>query len=127
VALHVSERFNGNGYYNGGSSTQNASCALASSPSYNAENITSGAEIALWVWQQYTVTFRVAAPSAVTDAFHIASSTGTNLSGSVNIPATGGWQDWTSVTATVTLPAGQQTLTVDQDTGGWNIHTLAFS
>jgi hypothetical protein len=46
-------RFNGNGYYNGGSSTQNASCALASSPSYNAENITSGAEIALWIWQQY--------------------------------------------------------------------------
>jgi hypothetical protein len=46
-------RFNGNGYYNGGSNTQNASCALASSPSYNAETITSGAEIALWVWQQY--------------------------------------------------------------------------
>ncbi len=46
-------RFNGNGYYNGGSSSQNASCALASSPSYNAETITSGAEIALWVWQQY--------------------------------------------------------------------------
>lgn len=46
-------RFNGNGYYNGGSNTQNASCALASSPSYNAENVTSGAEIALWIWQQY--------------------------------------------------------------------------
>ena len=49
-------RFNGNGYYNGGSNSQNASCALASSPSYNAEDITSGAEIALWVWQQYTDT-----------------------------------------------------------------------
>jgi hypothetical protein len=46
-------RFNGNGYYNGGNASQNASCALASSPSYNAETITSGAEIALWVWQQY--------------------------------------------------------------------------
>jgi hypothetical protein len=46
-------RFNGNGYYNGGTNSQNASCALASSPSYNAENVTSGAEIALWVWQQY--------------------------------------------------------------------------
>ena len=44
-------RFNGNGWYNGG--TSNASCSLASSPSYNAEDITSGAEIALWVWQQY--------------------------------------------------------------------------
>jgi hypothetical protein len=46
-------RFNGNGYYNGGSNSQNASCAQASSPSYNAEDITSGAELALWVWQQY--------------------------------------------------------------------------
>ena len=46
-------RFNGNGYYNGGSNSQNASCALASSPSYNAEDITSGAELALWIWQQY--------------------------------------------------------------------------
>ncbi|WP_223297235.1 glycosyl hydrolase family 95 catalytic domain-containing protein [Catenulispora acidiphila] len=46
-------RFNGNGYYNGGNNTQNASCAQASSPTYNALTITSGAEIALWVWQQY--------------------------------------------------------------------------
>jgi hypothetical protein len=46
-------RFNGNGYYNGGSNTQNASCAQASSPSFNALNVTSGAEIALWIWQQY--------------------------------------------------------------------------
>jgi hypothetical protein len=37
-------RFNGNGYYNGGSNTQNASCATASSPSYNALNIDSGPE-----------------------------------------------------------------------------------
>jgi hypothetical protein len=46
-------RFNGNGYYNGGGITGNASCATASSPSFNAETITSGAEIALWIWQQY--------------------------------------------------------------------------
>src|SRR5580693_1977199 len=46
-------RFNGNGYYNGGTNSQNASCATASSPSYNAEDITSGAELALWIWQQY--------------------------------------------------------------------------
>lgn len=75
----------------------------------------------------YTITFRVAAPSAVTDAFHIANSSGTNLSGSVNVPATGGWQNWTSVTATVTLPAGQQVLTVDQDNSGWNINYMTFA
>jgi len=75
----------------------------------------------------YTVSFRVAAPSAVTDALHIANSSGTNLSGNVTIPSTGGWQTWTTVTGTVTLPAGVQTLTVDQDNGGWNIHNLAFA
>src|SRR5580692_7833992 len=46
-------RFNGNGYYNGGSNSSNASCAIASSPSYNALNIASGPEIALDIWQQY--------------------------------------------------------------------------
>jgi beta-glucanase (GH16 family) len=75
----------------------------------------------------YTVTFRVAGINAVSDAFHIANSAGTNLTGSVNTPATGAWQNWTSVTATVTLPAGQQTLTVNQDNPGWNLNYLAFA
>ena len=75
----------------------------------------------------YTVSLRLAAPSAVTDGLHIANSSGANLSGNINVPATGGWQTWTTVTATVTLPAGQQTLTIDQDNGGWNIHQLTFA
>jgi uncharacterized protein involved in high-affinity Fe2+ transport len=74
----------------------------------------------------YTVGLRLASPTAVTDGLHIDNSAGTNLSGNVNVPATGGYQDWTTVTATVTLPAGVQTLTVDQDNGGWNINFLAF-
>src|SRR5260370_21986836 len=36
-------RFNGNGYYNGGSSSQKPSRAPASRPSYKAETIPSGA------------------------------------------------------------------------------------
>jgi hypothetical protein len=75
----------------------------------------------------YAVSLRLASPSGVPDALHIANSSGTSLSGSVNAPATGGWQDWTTVTTTVTLPAGQQTLTVDQDNPGWNIHDLTFA
>jgi chitinase len=75
----------------------------------------------------YTVSVRLASPSGVTDGLHIASSSGANLSGNINVPETGGWQTWTTVTATVTLPAGQQTLTIDQDNGGWNIHQLTFA
>jgi hypothetical protein len=75
----------------------------------------------------YKVTFLVAGDVAVTDAFHLSNSAGTNLTGSVAIPSTGGWQDWTTVTATVTLPAGTQTLTLSEDNGGWNIDSMAFA
>ncbi|HEY3872659.1 MAG TPA: carbohydrate-binding protein [Actinocrinis sp.] len=75
----------------------------------------------------YTVSLQLASPSGQTDALHIANAAGTNLSGNVNAPNTGGWQTWQATTATVTLPAGTQTLTVDQDNGGWNIYNLAFA
>ncbi len=75
----------------------------------------------------YTLGLRVAAPGAVTGGFHLANASGTNLSGAVNIPATGGWQTWTTVTASVTLPAGQQVLTLAEDSGGWNVNHLSFA
>ncbi len=75
----------------------------------------------------YTVSLRMAAPSAVTDGLHLSNASGANLSGNVNIPATGDWQIWTTVTAQVTLPAGQQVLTLNQDNGGWNVNSLAFA
>ncbi|MCW2937358.1 MAG: coagulation factor 5/8 type domain protein, partial [Actinomycetia bacterium] len=36
-------------------------------------------------------------------------------------------QTWTTVTASVALPAGQQVLTLNQDNGGWNINYLMFA
>jgi Carbohydrate binding module (family 6)/Ricin-type beta-trefoil lectin domain-like/Beta-galactosidase len=75
----------------------------------------------------YTVGIHLASPAGVTDALHIDNSAGTDLSGLVNATDTGGWQDWGTVNATVTLPAGVQTLTVDQDNAGWNIHYLTFA
>ena len=75
----------------------------------------------------YTVTVRFAAPSAVADAFHVNNSAGANLSGVVNLTASGGWGTWTTVTGTVTLPAGVQTLTLVQDHGGWNLNYVTFS
>jgi beta-glucosidase len=75
----------------------------------------------------YSVAFRVASPYGITDALHLASSSGTNLTGSVAIPNTGGYETWTTVDASVTLAAGQQTLTLDQDSNGWNFHAMAFT
>src|SRR3984957_20484779 len=51
----------------------------------------------------YTVAFRVPSPYGIADALHIASSSGTNLTGSVTIPNTGGYETWTTVDASVTL------------------------
>jgi hypothetical protein len=73
------------------------------------------------------VGFRVASPLGVVDGLHMVSSAGVNLSGAVNVPGTGGSQEWATVTATVTLPAGRQTLTVDQDNGGWDIASMTFT
>jgi hypothetical protein len=75
----------------------------------------------------YTVGFRVASAGGVTDGLHIANSSGMSLSGAVNVPDTGGGQTWATATARVTLPAGRQTLTVDQDNGGWNIRYFTFT
>jgi beta-glucosidase-like glycosyl hydrolase len=75
----------------------------------------------------YTVSFRVSSPYGITDALHIASSSGTNLTGAVAVPNTGGYETWATVTASVTLSAGEQTLTVEQDSNGWNFHYLAFT
>jgi Carbohydrate binding module (family 6)/Beta-1,3-glucanase len=75
----------------------------------------------------YTVSFRVSSPYGITDALHIANAAGTSLSGSVAVPNTGGYQTWATVTASVTLAAGTQTLRVDQDSNGWNLHYLSFA
>ncbi|GIH20642.1 carbohydrate-binding protein [Rugosimonospora africana] len=75
----------------------------------------------------YTLSARVAAPSAVAGALHLSNASGANLTGSVNVPATGDWQLWTTVTAQLTLPAGQQVLTLAEDSGGWNLNSLQFT
>jgi hypothetical protein len=75
----------------------------------------------------YTVGLRLAALSAVTGALHLSNAAGADLTGAVDVPATGGWQDWATVTTKVTLPAGNQVLTLDQDNGGWNANSLSFT
>ncbi|MFJ6701760.1 MULTISPECIES: discoidin domain-containing protein [unclassified Streptomyces] len=75
----------------------------------------------------YTLGLRIAAPSAVTGALHLADASGADLTGPVDLPATGDWQSWATADTRVTLPAGRQTLTLFQDTGGWNINHLAFA
>ncbi len=78
----------------------------------------------------YTVSFRVAALAAVSTnagSFHLQTPSGTNLSGAINVPGTGGWQTWTTITASVALPAGQQVIELFEDTGGYNVNSMTFA
>src|SRR6185437_5210414 len=63
----------------------------------------------------YNVTMRVASPNGA--SFHF---TLNGVSQTVSVPATGGWQSWTSVTVPATLAAGTQVLTLNFDSGGMN-------
>ncbi len=66
----------------------------------------------------YTVQLRVASPGGA--SFHIGFNTASNQWKVVSVPATGGWQNWTTVSVPVTLGAGTQQMTLLFDTGGMN-------
>jgi Carbohydrate binding module (family 6)/Secretion system C-terminal sorting domain/PKD domain len=74
----------------------------------------------------YTVGFRVATPYTGA-TFQLLNSAGQVLT-SVKSPNTGGWQDWATTTATVTLPAGQQLLKlVSTSPYVWNFNWMQFT
>ena len=74
----------------------------------------------------YAVTFSVEAPSSG-GTFHLENKSGTNLTGPVTCPATGGWSTPGTVTASVPLPAGPQVLKWVQDSGGYNLLSMTFT
>ncbi len=53
ICLPETMRFNGNGWY---AYDGNQSCDQTITPSFNSLTITSGAEVGLWIWQQYQMT-----------------------------------------------------------------------
>jgi|GEM_PF-521868 len=76
----------------------------------------------------YTVTFRAATTNTGVQV-QLRNAAGTVL-GTVTVPNTGWWQTYQNVTATVTLPAGQQTLRVYTSDGkgsGWNFNWMDFA
>jgi endonuclease/exonuclease/phosphatase family metal-dependent hydrolase len=52
---------------------------------------------------------------------------GQNKTGTLTVPATGGWQAWTTVRATVSLSAGRQVMRVVFDSGGYNLHQIRIA
>ena len=86
---------------------------------------TTSAWIVAGEWLEYTV--NVASGGSYTAQFRVASlgrggvfhleMNGTNVTGALSVPDTGGWQNWQTVSATVQLVAGQQVarLVIDSD------------
>ncbi len=74
----------------------------------------------------YTVGFRVASATGAA-TLQLRNSSGTVL-GSINVGNTGGWQSWQTISTTVTLPAGVQTLRLFAlASTGCNVNYLTFA
>lgn len=73
----------------------------------------------------YTIEFRLASPGGGELGFEEAG--GKPGYATVAVPATGGWQNWTSVNKTVTLAAGSHSFGVYARQGGWNLNWIKIS
>jgi hypothetical protein len=74
----------------------------------------------------YRVIYRVASPNAG-KTLRLEKDAGATQLGSVTIPNTGGWQNWTNVAHNVTLPAGTYSIGLATATGGFNINYLTVT
>ncbi len=80
--------------------------------------------IAVPIPGEYTIDIRVASQS-IGGAFRLEFN-GADLTGDVSVPVTGGWQSWTTVSATVTLSAGMQLMRFVPTVEGFNINSFDF-
>jgi len=73
----------------------------------------------------YLLEYRVASPSGGTISADL--NAGAVQLGSTTIPATGGWQTWTTVSKSVTLNAGIYNFGIYAQTGGWNLNWVRLT
>jgi endoglucanase len=74
----------------------------------------------------YTIQYRVASPNS-TGQIRLEQNSGSTILGTVTVPNTGGWQNWTTITNTITLAAGQQDIAIGVPVGGYNINWWSFA
>ncbi len=73
----------------------------------------------------YRVEYRVASVGGAKLSLDL--NAGAIQLGQVNVPATGGWQTWTTVSHTVTINAGTYAVGVYAPAGGWNLNWIKFT
>lgn len=73
----------------------------------------------------YKVEYRIASPSGATVSLDL--NGGSIQLGSLAIPATGGWQNWQTISHVVNVNAGTYSLGVYAPAGGWNINWIRIT
>ncbi|PUA29050.1 MAG: endoglucanase [Cellvibrio sp. 79] len=71
----------------------------------------------------YKVSYRVAA-AAGGGQIQLEKAGGSPVYSNINVPGTGGWQNWQTISHNVVLPAGEQLLALSAITGGFNVNWL---
>lgn len=69
----------------------------------------------------YTIEYRVASPNSG-GRLSLDLNGGSTVLGQINIPNTGGWQNWRTISHTVHINAGTYNFGIFAQTGGWNIN-----
>jgi beta-glucanase (GH16 family) len=54
-------------------------------------------------------------------------NSGSKVLGALNVPSTGGWQNWTTISHTVNVTAGTYKLGIYAATGGWNLNWIRIT
>ncbi|MCC6301283.1 MAG: sulfatase-like hydrolase/transferase [Gammaproteobacteria bacterium] len=118
----------------------------------NAGNIYRGDDVDIWnagdtsgaymvgstaagEWMRYSV--NVAAAGTYTLNLRVATAAsgkklhflvnGADITGPITVPNTGGWTTWQTISKTVTLNAGPQTLRLQVDSGSFNVNWISFT
>jgi beta-glucanase (GH16 family) len=74
----------------------------------------------------YKVEYRVASLNGG-GALSLDLNAGSIQLGGLNVPSTGGWQNWTTISHTVNINAGTYNVGVFAKAGGWNLNWIRFT
>ena len=128
VSYHSNLDYNAGGWYRPGDNVCIGDTDDAGS-SHDLEYIAAGD------WLKYTVNVKEAGSFDVRvgvasdgdgGTFHLEDATGNRLGPAFSATNTGGWHTWKTIDGVVTLPAGVQTLTLVEDTSGYNLSSVEF-
>jgi len=129
VGYHDSSTANQGGKYRLSEGVDIEGPAANTGNTYNIGYVTAGE------WLNYTInvaqagtyqlTVRASNANTATASAHVTFGGGVN-SGAISIPNTGGWGNYQSYTATVTLNAGTQVMQITDDSGAYNLEYLSL-